>query len=365
MTKKTISIFLCLIGFVLSSGCEKIQLQRKAFFRKEISTFEGIAMTIPYRIEIGRELTDEQHRKVINVIDTTFAEINTVYNKWNPNSEVSKINQLKAYEKMKLSQGLANFLKRCKYFVRLTHGKFDPTIEPLQALWKKHLEQNSEPTDEEIEAIRPAIGWDNIILNGTSIKKKHSLTALDLGGIAKGYAVDLLIERLKKLNFRDIFVEWGGEVKAIGKHPQGRNWAVYISNLDDLDPEHALAYVPLQDQAIATSGDYMQQWRLVNCDATYFHVFNPKTLKPQKITNTSIASASVLTKDCVTADALATWLLMCKDLEEAKAIAQKLEKIFPDSAYWLISRKDLCNTDLQQQDSQDQDKPDQDKQDTR
>src|SRR5205807_7438864 len=140
-----------------------------------------------------------------------------------------------------------------------------------------------EPTAKEIEAIRPAIGWDNIMLSGKVIKKRHALTALDLGGIAKGYAVDLLIERLKKLGFHDVFVEWGGEVKAIGKHPQGRNWAVYITNLDDLDPEHALAYVPLKEQAIATSGDYMQEWHVEKSNTTYFHVFDPKTLKPLQI----------------------------------------------------------------------------------
>jgi len=341
--KNNLLLFSSFLSLALFSSCEKIELPipKKAFFRREISSFEGIAMTIPYRIEIGRELTSLEQKKVLSVVDKTFQEIDIIYNKWNPNSEVSKINRLKAHEKMELSQGLLQLLKRCKYFVQLTNGRFDPTIEPLQALWRRHLENNSEPTSKEIEAIRPAIGWDNIIISGKVIKKRHPLTALDLGGIAKGYAVDLLIERLKKLGFYDVFVEWGGEVKAIGKHPQGRNWAVYITNLDDLDPEHALAYVPLKEQAIATSGDYMQEWHVDKSNTTYFHVFDPKTLRPLQITETSIASASVLANDCMTSDALATWLLMCQNLDEAKEAIQKLEKIYPENAYWLLSRKDV------------------------
>jgi len=341
MSRSLICLLSCLL--CLSCGNSSPSSTNKTKERNELNnqlaTFQGIAMTIPYRIEIGKPLNATQKQAVQNAIDATFQEINTIYNKWNPESELSQINRLPANQKMTLSNELAAFLKRCDYFVRLSDGRFDPTIEPIQQLWKKHLENNSLPVVAEIEAIRPAIGWGNIVLSDATISKKHARTALDLGGIAKGYGVDLLTERLVRAGYSHVFVEWGGEVRAAGRHPQGRNWAVYISNLEDLNPEHALAYVPLCNQAIATSGDYLQQWQGAGGE-TYFHVFDPQTLKPLKMTPFSMASASVLTKECMTADALATMLLMCPTLEEAKLLAAKLQKEVPGSAYWLMSRQE-------------------------
>lgn len=332
-----IKIILLIVLLAFSTSCDTIQLQRKNFSRKELSSFEGIAMTIPYRIEVGKELSKQEHAKIVSLIDSVFLEIDQIFNKWNPQSEISKLNRLKAYEIQKISPHLARFLKRCEYFVHLSHGRFDPTIEPLQLLWKKSLERDKTPTRYSIEALRPAIGWHNIILSENTFAKRHSLTALDFGGIIKGYAVDLIAQRFKKLGFHHFFIEWGGEVRAGGRHPQGRNWAVYIPNLEDLDPEHALAYVPLQDQAIATSGDYMQQW--TTGDGTlYCHIFDPQTLQPLEVTMSSIASASVLAGDCMTADALSTMLLICQDLDEAKQLSQEIQKKIPETSFWLMSR---------------------------
>lgn len=310
----------------------------------EVTTLEGLSMTMPYKIEIGKKLKPAEEKQAQLIIDAVFKEIDLIYNKWNPSSEISCLNRLQAFEKKLLSPELASFLKRCSEFVRASQGCFDPTVEPLQELWKTCLAQNVQPSEKELEKLRPAIGWDKIVLESNIFYKKDSRTALDLGGIVKGYAVDLLIERLKASGLKNVFVEWGGEVRATGKHPQGRNWAVYISNLEDLDPQHALAFIPLQDESIATSGDYMQQWTITlpnSAKKTFFHVFHPKTLRPLQVTTQSIASASVLAEDCTTADALATMLLMCETMEEAKNVATRLKKFYPKTSFWLMSRKEV------------------------
>ncbi|MDB6081109.1 MAG: apbE [Chlamydiia bacterium] len=294
-------------------------------------------MTVPYRIEIGKNLSTTKQAEVQNTIDATFNEIDRVYNKWNKNSELSKLNRLPANQPESISNELAHFLRRCDYFVKLSKGKFDPTIEALQQVWKDHLEKGTLPSENEIKIAQATVGWDTITLKNNVFTKKHSATALDLGGIAKGYTVDLMVERLQKMGYNSVFVEWGGEIRASGKHPQGRSWAVYISNLEDLNPEHALAYVPLTNQAIATSGDYLQNW--IVDGTTYFHVFDPQTGKPLALTDTSIASASCLANDCMTADALATMLVMCKTLDEAKALATELQTEIPGTVFWLMSRK--------------------------
>jgi len=305
-------------------------------------------MTIPYHIEIGEKLTGAEEQEVQNTIASVFHQIDAIYNKWNPHSELSELNRMPANQKRIISCQLASFLKRCDYFVKLTEGRFDPTVEAVQQLWKKYLVNNSVPSQEEVDAILPAIGWDKIEIDNCTFMKKHDLVAIDLGGIAKGYAVDLIVEQLNDLGYNHVFVDWGGEVRASGHHPQGRSWAVYISNLDDLNPEHAIAYVPLDNASIATSGDYFQHWKVTDGagSATYFHVFDPKTGQPFKVTDFSVASASCLAKDCTTADALAKCLLMCQDIDEAKALAAKFEKAIPGTAYWLMSRKEVGTDSL-------------------
>jgi FAD:protein FMN transferase len=333
-------LFIHCIFLACSQGKSAHDMDESA---SKLISLEGIAMTIPYHIEVVRIHNGTRANDIQPIVDSVFDEINSIYNKWNPHSELSELNRLPAYEPKVISEKLASFLRLTQKFVELSGGRFDPTIEAIQQLWKSHLEKGEIPSDSAIEKLRPSIGWDKIILNERIFMKKNDKVAIDLGGIAKGYAVDLLVEALLAKGYKDIFVEWGGEVHAVGMHPQGRKWAVFIPNLEDLNPEHALAYIPLNNEAIATSGDYLQQWTVKenNKEVTYFHVFDPKTLRPLTITENSIASASCLTKDCTTADALATCLLMCPSIEEARTLSKKLEKRFPNSTFWILSHKDI------------------------
>ncbi|MEZ5314643.1 MAG: FAD:protein FMN transferase [Chlamydiales bacterium] len=252
----------------------------------------GIAMTMTYTVQIGDPNPDLLLVK--EIITSTFSEIDKIYNNWNPQSEVSQLNCLSANEKYWLSPELANFLQLVEQIVELTEGRFDPTIGSIKEdLFKKHLqsEQNF-------------IGWKTIHLEGNCFWKEHCETLLDLGGIAKGYAVDLLIERLQDAGFQNLFVEWGGEIRVTGQHPQQRPWRVAIFGGE---------IVELNEEAIATSGNYFQKWTIEG--KTYTHIIDPKTTLP--LTEGSIESASVVMKTCCEADAVATALMLFSSEEEA------------------------------------------------
>jgi thiamine biosynthesis lipoprotein len=301
----------------------------------------GTAMTIDYNITIGRQLNKQETMQVQTLIHTTFEEIDAIYNKWNPHSEISRINRLKKNERMNLSPQLEKFLIFTEQFVKLSHGRFDPTIEPLQNLWKSHLKDGKEPSDVQIQQLDGAIGWNKIHIANGSIYKDHDLTSLDLGGITKGYCVDLLIERLQAAGFPDLFVEWGGEIRATGQHPDRRAWRIFISRFGNSDPDQALALISLQNQAIATSGDYLQNWEVVQPSGEkkiYFHIIDPLSRKPLEAKVDSVASASVLAQDCATADALATIAMLFSIKEEADIWAEKMQMEFPSVKFWIVSR---------------------------
>lgn len=313
-------------------GCESSQQKKQ-----HPSVFNGTAMTIPYKIIIGKDLSGNERQSTQEVIDHVFADINNIHNKWNPNSELSQLNRLKAGEKILISPELESLFTLSDTIYHLSDRKFDPTIETVQQLWRAKLSHHAVPTEEDVQKLTPALGWGHIHVEDHYFWKDHDLTQIDLSGIAKGLAVDLLVERLVRSGFPDVFVEWGGEIRAAGQHPDHRPWNIFISRLGDPNPDHAIAALSLHDQSIATSGDYEQFWKAPSSDGSeqvYFHVIDPQSGQPRQILPGRIGSASVLAPNCALADGLATTALLFDSIEEAKAWSDQIITHFPSIAFW-------------------------------
>ncbi len=307
----------------------------------KVESFRGNAMTIDYQVLIGSPLSTSQKKEVQQIIAESFKEIDDIYNKWNPNSELSLINRHRGGSPIPLSKKLEKLLLLTDQVVRLTEGRFDPTIESVQKIWKKHLDIGTTPSNDEIEKARAFTGWNKLYLSNGMITKAADEVTLDLGGIAKGYGVDLIVENLNDSGFKDVFVEWGGEIRSSGKHPEGRPWRIFISRLDNEDPKLAIAHLDLQDQAIATSGDYLQFWTIVKDGkaTTFFHIIDPDTLEPLQVQAHSIASTSVVAPQCALADGLATAAMLFSTAAEAKAWSESLKQKYPHLSFWIVTRE--------------------------
>ncbi len=179
--------------------------------------------------------------------------------------------------------------------------------------------------------IIPAVGWEKIHIDEDRfLTKENGLIMVDFGGIAKGLTVDLLVENLSNLGFSNLYVEWGGEIKTLGEHPQGRKWKVFISRFEDTKVDNAVAIVEMDNLALATSGDYLQKWVVDGTE--YFHIFNLKTMQPLRITQVSPGSATIAYSSCAIADGLATAALTFDTVEEARTWLEKLKPNSPSSA---------------------------------
>ncbi|NGX43828.1 MAG: FAD:protein FMN transferase, partial [Chlamydiae bacterium] len=289
-----------------------------------------------YRIVVGKQLDAHQKREVQKIIDTTFSEIDRTYNKWNPNSEVSKLNRAKAERKHPLSKELESFLLQTHKIVKLSGGKFDPTIEPLQRLWRSKLEKGLIPSSEEVEKVKVATGWEKIHVDSGLFWKDHDEASIDLGGIAKGYAIDLIVERLNEAGYPDVYVEWGGEIRTAGKHPEGRPWRVFVSKLGNPNPSSAVAIVDLDNQAVATSGDYLQNWTVEG--TTFFHIIDPASGYPLQARSGTTCSATVIAQSCMLADALATVAMLFSSPKESREWLEKVQNEIPHMRFWVHSR---------------------------
>jgi thiamine biosynthesis lipoprotein len=299
-------------------------------------------MTIDYRILIANRLSQKEQKDTQQLIDSVFNEVDQVFNKWNPLSELSLLNHLSAAKPYKLSTELFAFMLQVDMLFRISGGRFDPTIEPLQRLWKEALGRGALPDSEALEKLKPYVGWSTVVFAEGFFHKQHSKTELDFGGIAKGHCVDLLLTRLQAAGFENLLVEWGGEMRASGSHPAGRPWQVAIKNFNSAQGNPIAECIALNNRAIATSGDYLQYWQVVSPDGeltTYFHVIDPFLHRPLIATTKSVATVTIIAGSCMAADAIATAAMIFPTVAESKRWLHALQRKGIIDHFWVFSRE--------------------------
>jgi thiamine biosynthesis lipoprotein len=158
-------------------------------------------------------------------------------------------------------------------------------------------------------------------LDGRKVIKDDPRLELNASSIAKGYACDVIADLIESHGITNYLVEIGGEIHVKGKNASGRCWRVEISKpVDDVSGQlsERMEVVELCDKSLATSGNYRNFY--VKDGKKYAHTINPLTGYPAE---SNILSASVFSRDCMTADAFAT-VFMTKSLEEATAIGDRV-----------------------------------------
>ncbi|PIS00879.1 MAG: hypothetical protein COT84_05365 [Chlamydiae bacterium CG10_big_fil_rev_8_21_14_0_10_35_9] len=319
-----IRVFLLFILF-FCSACEN----------KPLTHFKGWAMTMPYRIVIGKKLTKKEQNKVLNIIYDSFKEVDLIYNNWNPTSEISLFNNSETTEWIEISPKLSRFLEKCHDYVKLSQNRFDPTIGSIFADWQQSLQKRQ--VLEKAHA-QDSVGWNTIEIKKNALRKTHKLCKLDFCALSKGYAVDLIMEKLRENGFHNMFVEWGGEIKCSGTHPQEREWLIEIQSPEKEGLPEDFKYIHLKDQAIATSGNFMMyEWKVK--EESFFHIFNPLKKRPVKKTENGPTSVTVIAPDCITADALATACMTFEELTDAITWAEKIVEKNPNITFYMVNPK--------------------------
>lgn len=251
-------------------------------------------------------------------IDIAFKEIDRVeklLSKYKPGSEVYILNKK---GRVLASPDTFHLIKKAKEFYYLTDGAFDITVGPLMDLWGFTTKEYSRPPEEKIRKVSRLIGSDKIILRpkDNMIQFKLSGMQVDLGAIAKGYAVDCAVKKLKDANIENALVNAGGQVYCLGTRFL-KPWKVAI-----MDNPHNPAkdrYLYLQDKAVSTSGDYGQFF--TDNHKVYGHIFDPKTGYPKPA---DFFSVTVIADDSMTADFLSTAIFVLGE-EDGLALASKFK----------------------------------------
>ena len=263
-------------------------------------TIHGSTMGTTYTIKIN-SAKHIKNNYLEQSIEEKLKDLNSIFSTYSDSTEISKINLSKS-KIINLSDDLAFVLKKALYYSQLSDGLYDPTVFPLVDLWGfGPTNINSKPNKNKVNELLKNISYKYISLNEKELLLSNSNLYIDLNSIAKGYAVDSISNLLLNMGFSDFMVEIGGEVKCIGENNKNK-WIIGIINPKD---ENNLIKTNLKNMSIATSGNYNNY--LIYEDIRYPHIINPKTGWP---INNNIISASVITENCIDADAIATILML-------------------------------------------------------
>lgn len=264
-----------------------------------------------------------------NIVFGEIKRIEGLLSKYKEDSEIAKLNKL---GKLKVSPDTFYVLQKAKKIWQLSDGAFDITVGPLMDLWGFTDKKYYLPKDEEITQTLNKVGFDKIIFNidDNVVEFKIPGMKIDLGAIAKGYAVDCAIKKLKERGIKSCLINSGGQIYCLGDK-FGRPWNVAVKAPRN---KNFWNYLKLKDEAVATSGDYEQYF--MNKGKRYAHIFNPKTGYPS---NSGIVSVTVIAPDGLTADALATSIFI---LGKDKGL--KLAKKFNNVDVEIIEEKDVSDT---------------------
>ncbi|MHC9235439.1 FAD:protein FMN transferase [Pseudooceanicola sp. 502str34] len=210
---------------------------------------------------------------------------------WKPDTVLSRLNRAPAGV-TPLPAEMARVTRAALSLARESDGHFDPTVGPLVARWGFGPIRGGESR------------WQDLTLDGDALRRPDAGLTLDLCGIAKGRALDVLAGQLRAAGLDDHLIEIGGELLAGGRHPTGRDWT---AGVEHPVPGHGglAGHLPLREGAIATSGTARQSLRLAG--HVYSHIIDPARHAP--VEAGPLASVSVRAPTAMEADGWATALM--------------------------------------------------------
>lgn len=284
-----------------------IRQQHDAPYQKDEGFIFGTVYHITYQ-------SDVNYQKEIE------AELMKVDQSLSPFNKTSIISGINRNEKVKVNEMFSEVFNLAESISNETHGAFDITVAPMVNAWGFGFKTGNPPTKQTIDSLRAIVGYQKVALKDGYVVKQNPKTMLDCSAIAKGFGSDVVARFLQKKGIQNYMVEIGGEIVVRGNSDKKLPWRIGINKPtdDSLNTNQELQdVVNVTDIAMATSGNYRNFY--YKNGKKYAHTIDPKTGYPVQH---NILSATVLAKNCATADAYAT-SFMVMGLDGARKILEK------------------------------------------
>ncbi|MEW5980053.1 MAG: FAD:protein FMN transferase [Acidobacteriota bacterium] len=312
--RRFFSLILSLL-FVLAPSAVEAETS-EPLFRFEDSR---VSMACTYTIVVyGRD-----ERQLPLIVKAAFEEVDRIddlMSNYKPDSPISEINRHAASQPVSTDLELFKFLQACLQYSRESQGAFDITVGPLMKTWGFYRGEGRVPWFFELWDVRRKVGYQHVQLDAENqtVRFDRPGVELDLGGIAKGYAVDRVVELLRTFHIQAGFVSAGGSTMyGLGAPPGKTGWDVKIRDpLAPHNPNKSAASVQLHNQALSVSGNYEKFFEAGG--KRYSHIMDPRTGRPVE----GMLSVAVVTDTGTEGDALDN-VLYVLGLEASRVYLQR------------------------------------------
>ena len=261
-------------------------------YRQTMGTFARLLVVAP-----DREAAE-------NSLDAAFAvfdRVEALMSDYDPDSQISRVNRDAYHEPVAVDGQVFEVLSAALEYSRLTDGAFDITVGPVVQLWRDARQGGQAPTPEAIARARENVGYRYLELDPETqtVRFGRDGMLLDVGGIAKGYALDRAAEAMRQAGALGAMIDIGGDIVCFGQAVGGRDhWLIGLQDPDE--DGNLLLRLKIDDRAVATSGDYRRF--VVVDDRKHSHIINPATAEATG----ALASVTIIAATAMHADALAT-----------------------------------------------------------
>lgn len=285
-------------------------------------------------------------QEILQAIEKDLAYMHYAYHPWK-SGPTGRTNQLlELAGEFTANPSMIRIIERSKELASKSNHLFNPAIGHLMKLWGYHDEfppEGPPPDTEDIKALlakNPTM--DSLSIKGIRISNSNPAVKLDLGGVAKGYALDEVTQQLRTLGVRHAIINTGGDLKVIGQH-RDRAWRIGIRHPRK---EGVIAGIDAQDgEAVITSGDYERFYEYEG--RRYHHIIDPRTGYPAQ----GVQSVTVIHTDATLADAAATALFIAGPqhwIETAKALGIDTVMLIDSNGKIHLSEKMQQRIDFEQ-----------------
>ncbi|MFH0962605.1 MAG: FAD:protein FMN transferase [Planctomycetota bacterium] len=289
------------VGGILLAVCAIAPRACEAAMKEYVETRECMGTFVTIRLFAeGEETANGGLERAFKEIE----QVNAVMSTHIEESELSRLNREADGTLRKVSPELFHVIERAFAMSELTEGAFDVTVRPSLELWREAAKRGAPPSAEEIAEALTFVGYGKVKL----ASEEHAVAlptgmSIDLGGIAKGYAVDLASEALRKAGITSFLINAGGDLFAEGLRADGRPWRIYIQDPWSEKEVKTLRRIVLVGRSAATSGHYYRFTEIAG--HRYSHIVDPRTGMPVEGV---AASATAIGLNALETDALATAL---------------------------------------------------------
>ncbi len=340
--KRIISLLLVTATLLLLAACNTPTEPKSKTKQISYIYFNTVSLVSAYG-----DMSDEEFDTHCSTVDKTLEYYHKqfdIYYEYSGINNLCTVNKNAGIAPVKVNPELIDFLLYCKELFTLTKGKTNIMLGSVLRIWHDCREaadydpKNARvPDNAALEAAALHTNIDSLVIDkdAGTVYISDAEASIDVGAVGKGYVTELLYDMLVAEGVDSFALNIGGNLRTIGKKPDGSEWTTGITNPDNSSDETLICRVRIGDTSLVTSGDY-ERYYVVD-GKKYHHIIDPATLMPAD----HFTSVSVFTPDSALADALST-ALFCMSYEDGLALVEEIGNI---DVIWVTKDYSMKMTD--------------------